>query len=219
MNSCRIAERNSNGLKRFHLVLGLIPLLLLLFSCGATQKFAIVPTGDKFSDPKQNGFVGKNNRLSTKSSEGGKHIDDKGVYLDPFCFKDRNTGKITDVGFFVYHYNFNVNSGFRPIEEIIFLTDRGDRVVLQVKSHDSDFNVGAWNSITKGYNTSYSESGISSTTVEDFRKIAMANFLEAKIVGGKRQQTYEKEKVLQTFRDNLKVFFIEQVEPSARKSP
>jgi len=46
----------------------------ILFSCVAPQ-FKILPTGDKFSDSNAPyGFVGKNNRLSTKSSKGGTHI-------------------------------------------------------------------------------------------------------------------------------------------------
>ena len=112
----------------------------LLFACVAPT-FTIIPTGDKFSDTKAPyGFIGKNNRLSTKSSKGGTHIDEKGVYLEPFVFKDRKSNGIKSVGFYVTHYSFDTSDGFRPIQTIIFLTDKGQRIEAKVKSIDSDFN-------------------------------------------------------------------------------
>lgn len=155
--------------------------------------------------------MGKNNRLSTKSSQGGVHIDEKGVYLDPYVYLDRNTNGITSIGFVVSHLNFDAYSGFRPIHEIVFLTDSGDRVVLQVKALDSDFRVGAWNSVSKEFNTSYGESCTSSITKDDFIKLAFSRSLEAKISGGKLSQTYDKRDVAASFITNLRAFYDHQI--------
>jgi hypothetical protein len=196
----------------FRPIFASLALAFVLASCAASQKFAIVPTEDQFSDPSTPaGFVGTNNRLSKKSSKGGVHIDARGVYLDPFVYRDRATGHIETVGFFVSHYSFEPGDGFRPIEEIIFLTDRGDRIVLEVRSRDSEFSVGGWNPVAKSFSTTFSESGISFTTAEDFQALALAGRLEAKIVGGKRQQTYSHTEVLPSFRENLRAFYEDQL--------
>jgi len=184
---------------------------VLLIGCGAPS-FDIVQVNDKFSDPKEPyGFLGKNNRLSSKSSHGGKHIDSKGVYLDPYVYRDRSTNKVTSVGFYVSHFNFEPSDGFLPIQEIIFLTNADERVALQVKARDSDFSVGSWNTITKEYNTSFMETGVSTITTEEFYKLASATSLEAKITGGKLSQTYDKDEISTSFIANLKQFYDRQV--------
>jgi len=177
-----------------------------LFGC-APQKFQIVPLGDKFSDPSTpNGYIGKFNRLSTKSSKGGTHIDDKGVYLDPFVYKKAVSNEIESVGFVVAHFNFEVYDGFRPIQEIVFLTDKGARIKIEVQNHDSDFKVYGWNTIAKDFNTGYRESGIAFISKVDFQEIANSKYLEAKIVGGKMSQIYEQKDISDSFINNLKIF-------------
>ncbi len=111
-------------------------LCIVFAGCGAPG-FNIVQVNDKFSDSQEPlRFLGQNNRLSTKSSHGGSHLDSKGVYIDPYAHKDRLTGAVKSVGFYITHVNFGVDGGFRPIEEIIFLTDKNERVVLKVKDRD-----------------------------------------------------------------------------------
>lgn len=188
-----------------------LPIILFIvfffIGCGAPS-FVVKSLDDKFSDPKQPfGTIGQNNRLSTKSSKGGMHIDNKGVYIDPFIFKDRQTNKIVSVGFYINHFNFEISDGFNPIEEIIFITDKNDRVSLEVKSRDFDYDIGSWNTITKTYNTTFSESGTATTTIEDFEKLINANWVEAKIVGRERTQTYDKDDISSDFLKNLKQFY------------
>ncbi len=186
--------------------------VLFLFA-GCAQPFKIVSTEDKFSDStKPYGFIGKNNRLSTKSSQGGTHIDNKGVYLNPYVFRDRQTDKVVRVGFYVNHLNFEIKDGFRPIEDIIFLTDKNDRVVLKVQHTDSDFDVYGWNSISMDFNTSYTESGYGSLPLQEFKKLVDASWIEVKIVGGKLSQTYEKNKIEKSFLSNLKEFYTTKVQ-------
>ena len=191
--------------KKYYLFL-MIPIILFLVGCGAPS-FVIKSLDDKFSDPKQPfGTIGQNNRLSTKSSQGGTHIDNKGVYIDPFIFKDRQSKEIVSVGFYINHFNFDISSGFNPIEEIIFITDNGGRVSLKVKSKDFDYDIGSWNTITKTYNTTYGESGTANISLDDFKLLANSKSLEAKIIGKERSQTYDKEDISKEFSINLKNF-------------
>lgn len=188
-------------------------LAVMLIFIGCAQPFKIVSTEDKFSDStKPYGFIGKNNRLSTKSSQGGTHIDSKGVYLNPYVFRDRQTDKVLRVGFYVNHLNFEIKDGFRPIRKIIFLTHKNERVILKVQQSDSDFNIYSWNSISMDFNTSYTERGYGSLPLQDFKKLVDANWIEVKIVGGKLSQTYEKNKIEKSFLSNLKEFYSTKVQ-------
>lgn len=184
-----------------------ISIIISFIGCGAPS-FVIKSLDDKFSDPNQPfGTIGQNNRLSTKSSKGGRHIDNKGVYIDPFIFKDRQTRETVSIGFYINHFNFEISDGFNPIQEIIFITDKGERVSLEVKSRDFDYDIGSWNTITKTYNTTFSESATATTTLEDFNKLLNANWIEAKIIGRERTQTYDKEDISDDFINNLKQFY------------
>ncbi len=184
-----------------------VSVILALYGCGAPS-FIIKSLDDKFSDPNQPfGTIGQNNRLSTKSSKGGIHIDNKGVYIDPFVFRDRKTNEIVSIGFYINHFAFDISDGFNPIEEIIFITDKSDRISLEVKSKGFNFDIGNWNTISKNYNTTFSESGTAVTTLEDFKKLVAANWIEAKIIGKDRTQTYDKDDVSNEFLINLKNFY------------
>lgn len=199
---CRIAY------KIFCKALLVIAALGILSGCASVPPFKIIPTDDKFSDSsKQYGFIGAFNRLSKKSSQGGIHVDGKGVYLDPFVYKDRKTNEIIKIGFDVSHYNWSVYDGFRPIKKVIFLTDWKDRIVLKVKSFDANFKVNSWNTISKEYNTSFNEKGSGLLSKADFYRLAHAQYLEVKIVGRKKSQTYDKGEVLESFLKNLRTFY------------
>lgn len=179
----------------------------LLAACGAPS-FSIVKTGDKFAaSDTPYGYIGKNNRLSTKSTQSGTHIDHKGVYLEPYVFRSKSTNEIISIGFYVTHYNYSHSDGFRPINNIVFLTDTGGRIEVPVKAVDSDFSIGTWNSVSKEYNTSYTETGSINMNLQNFSKLANAKWLEVKINGGNRSQTYNKDEVSSSFLANIKSFY------------
>jgi hypothetical protein len=187
-------------------------LLIVVLFFGCAPSFKIVQVSDKFSDPKEPyGFMGLNNRLSTKSSSGGLHIDSKGVYVEPYVYRDRKTNDIASVGFVVAHYNFSVSSGFRPIQEIVFLTNSGGRVALQMKALDPNISVGSWITISTEFHTEFSEISTCTISKEDFALLANARSLEAKITGGKLSQTYDKEDISSSFIANLKMFYEKQM--------
>ena len=96
-----------------------------MVGCSSSPTFSISPIGDKFTNPNQpKGFVGDGNRLSNKSSMGGVHIDKKGVYINPYVFKNDGgvgAGATLGAGEFVdgaaqLGYNLSVGSDFLPTE-------------------------------------------------------------------------------------------------------
>ena len=188
--------------------------LLALASCAPLQ-FETVQLGDKFDSPAMAGLIGyagKNNRLSMRSSQNGIHLDDKGVYLNPYVYKSKDSGQIKDIGFFVSHFTWDTEGGFLPIREIIFLTDTNQRVALTCETNDSpQYKVYGWNSITRDFDSSFTESATATMTVSQFALLAGASSLEAKIIGGQRTQTYENGDVLPEFVDNLKSFYNQYV--------
>ena len=203
---------------KFALTLICLLAALFLLSC-APMKFETVQLGDKFDSPVMAGLVGytgKNNRLSMRSSQNGIHLDDKGIYLNPYVYKSKDSGQVKDIGFFVYHYTWDTEGGFLPIQEIIFLTDTGKRVAIPVEMNDQpQFRSLGWNSISHSYNSSFTESASAPMTLEQFTILAQAASLEAKIIGGQRIQTYENGDVLPEFVDNLKSFYNQYVAKGA----
>ena len=192
--------------------ISLTSLIVSLYSCGAPS-FSIVKTGDKFADSDAPyGYIGKNNRLSTKSTQSGTHIDYKGVYLEPYVYHSNTTNKVLSIGFYVTHYNYGPSDGFRPINNIVFLTSSGERIETNVKTVDSDFSVGSWNSVSKEYNTSYTETGSIKMELKNFVKLANSKWVEVKINGGNRSQTYDKDEVSSSFLTNIKTFYKSSVQ-------
>ena len=146
------------------LLLIVLPLLLIV-GC-VPPPFSIQPMGDKFSDPNgPKGYIGNNNRLSKKSSQGGIHIDNKGVYMNPYVIKKDN---VQIVGFSVLHTNFEDTDLFNPIQSIVFLNQNQDRVELKCKLLDIDVDLGHYNPISKDLIGTSSELSDCECSKEDF---------------------------------------------------
>jgi hypothetical protein len=150
---------------------------------------------------------GTNNRISKKSTQGGTHVDEKGLFIDPvICGKGPNASVILSI----MHLNWGIDSGFAPLKEIVFLVDGKDRVALPIKAGDWDFHIGGYNALTHNVSTSMYESGSASISAADYQKIAEAQILEVKVVGGKRTMIYSGN-MEPTFKQNLLRFYNEQV--------
>lgn len=179
---------------------------ILLIGCGPGEFVIKSSEEDKFSDPEFFTFYSLNNRLTTKSATGGIHIDDKGIYLNPISsIAKKKEGLPTIFGFSCVHYSYS-EMLFLPIKEIIFLTDKQERIVVDLGNYEGDFNLGTWNNITKSYNSTASESANGTVSKENFLKLSNSSFLEVKIVGGKRSLIVEKNELEEKFISNLKQF-------------
>ena len=191
------------------LILKLLPLILV--GCSSSPTFSINPIGDKFTDPNQpKGFIGDGNRLSSKSSMGGIHIDNKGVYINPYVFKNDN-GEIVKSGVSVTHMNFEYKDLFRPIESIVFLGENNQRVEVKCIPLDIDVDLGYYNPISNDLQGTASEQSDCKCNRAEFEKIISFNSIEAKINGGELSTVYEAEKVSQSFLPNLRLFYNQQL--------
>lgn len=180
---------------------------LLFLGCGP-RAFIIKPTESKFDAPKEPiGFVGRHNRLTNKSTAGGTHLDYRGIYLNPVVLKDRQSDEIVSLGFYFEHISYEPRDGFRPIKEIILLTDAQERVCLKFSRFDSDYDIGNWNTTSKEYIGSYWESSTSTVSKSDFLNLSRSNSLEAKLIGGKRNMIVERERIEKGFISNIKQFY------------
>jgi hypothetical protein len=177
-----------------------------LTGCGPGEFIVKSSEEDKFADPNFSTFYSLNNRLTTKSSTGGIHIDDKGIFLNPIASVNKKKASSPIIfGFSCVHYSYP-EFLFLPVKEVIFLTDKKERVVVGFENYDGDFNLGTWNSLTKSYNSTASESATGIILKEDFFKISNSSVLEVKVVGGKRNLVVEKEELEEKFISNLKQF-------------
>ena len=185
--------------------------LILTNGCIPPPSFTIEPMGDKFSDPNGlKGFIGNNNRLSKKSSNGGIHIDNKGVYINPYILKGNNE-QTTIIGFSVSHLNFEYTDLFRPIQSIVFLNQNQQRVELKCKLLDVDVDLGYYNPISKDLQGTSSELSDCKCSKDDFGVIIKSTSLEVKINGGEKSMIYETKDILPTFIPNLKTFYDQQL--------
>ena len=190
----------------------IITALMLIVGCVPPPTFTIEPIGDKFTNPNQpKGFIGTENRLSKKSSMGGVHIDNKGVYINPYVYKD-DGGSIVRVGFSVYHMNFEYKNLFRPIQSIVFLNQNDERVEIKCKSLDVDVDLGYYNPISRDLQGTASETNDCECNEKDFKKLVGSTSIEIKISGGERSMVYETTEVLPSFLQNLKTFYNQQMQ-------
>ncbi len=186
--------------------------ILIMMSCGAPG-FDIIKMDDDGSDnQKTYTIVGKNNRLSAKSAQGGAHIDSKGLYIDPFLIRETGSDKILQTGFYLIHHNFEVSGGFRPMRKLIFTTDQNIEISKEVTGQEIDYDMANWNAATVNYSSTFTEYGVIRLQKEDFIKILTSNNLAVKVIGGEVTQTYNSDEISRSFQQNMTEFYQDQIE-------
>ena len=190
-------------LPKLYTVLVLVGLLSACGTSGALidPRFSIIKSGDKFTDETvPYGYVGINNLLP-RESVGSLHY---GVYLDPFVFKDKNTNKIISLGLYVMYCHYKHDYPFKSMESIAFLTDAADRIEVLVKPIGADFNVVNWN---VNYHCPYSETGSIEMQMDDFEKLALADWITVEIHGGQGSHTFNRDDVRSSVTNNINIFY------------
>ncbi|WP_456058053.1 hypothetical protein [Campylobacter hominis] len=190
---------------------------LLVFLGGCVKPDFDIKTSeaDKFSDPSIVKIDSYNNRLSDKSICDGKHIDDKGLYIDSSFIYDKNKNSYKTLLFASYTTATQAGSGwvgafcdkqgFMPIKQLIFLADT-KRIVVNMSPDSPDIKYSGWNDISRGFDGIYTESSVGPIKLNDLELIANAKILDVKVVGGKYSQTFDNNELEKDFRDNLKKF-------------
>ena len=190
-----------------HKLYTLFVLVSLLSACGTSgslidPRFSIIKSDDKFTDEQVSyGYIGINNLLPRKSPYGFIHY---GVYLDPFAFKDKNTNKIISSGLYVVYCHYKHDYEFKSMQSITFLTDTAERIEVLVKPIGSDYDIRNWNA---NYDCPYSETGIIEIQLDDFEKLALANWIQVEIHGDQGSHTYNRDDVRPSVTNNINVFY------------
>jgi hypothetical protein len=175
-------------------------------------KFAIEQSDDRFSTDGMTTISSMWNRISKRSVAGGKHIDAKGMFVEPSVIKRTTDGAIVEVLLFVHNETSRdsaigeYNSIGVP-QKISFLTGEGSPIGLPIKRGDRKFgDISSYNSIL-GVTTQISETGFADITLEQYMRIVNAPALAAKIDGSMRSVTYEVKDVSKEFTVNLRQFY------------
>lgn len=198
-------------------ILALAITSIILAGC-ATPKFAVEQADTRFSENKNPLFLAKNNRISTKSIAGGIHIDEKGVYLNPFVEKDDRTGQVTLLGLNIvnktdYTTTYGGVNQLGVIQKVVFRLPDGGLITLDVTNQENR------SSDTISYNTvaqyaSYEkwETGVAAISKDEFAEIALADSLSCRISGSRQAAIYEEEDIAPEFLANLREFYNSYVE-------
>lgn len=174
----------------------------------AVLAVALIACGtDPFKVKQEDGLVlSENNRISTKSVAGGIHVDDAGVYLNPFRLSNGAVGLQV-----VNRTSYNTASGgpnqLGLLERVSFTLGDGTVITSEIgrqknRAADTvDFNVvGRYASYEKH------ETGIAPLTRPEFLSLANAEAISCTITGTRRSVTYAPGDVSPAFLANLRAF-------------
>ena len=186
-------------------------MLALLSACGG-GKFIVKQSDDRFSEDKNPIYMSENNRISSKSIAGGFHIDDKGVYINPFVQKEKGTNKILLLGFNIVNKTdyTTMHGGVNQlgiIKNVTFRLDDGTIISKDVTNQDNrSSDTISYNSVARYASYEKWESGIIPISKSEFLKLANAKSLSCKIIGSRQSVVYEEKDIADNFISNLKQF-------------
>lgn len=192
-------------------------LIIIIYSC-VTPTFAVKEADNRFNENKDSLYYAENNRISSRSISGGIHFDSKGVYINPYVCKDRNTGKIWILGLEIINKTDFTTTGGRInqlgyITKIVFRFSDGSLLELHGRDQEnteSDFIY--YNSITHSASFDKQETGIADITKAQFKRLSAAKQISCKIYGTEQSTTYEAKDIFPAFTINLKQFYQTYVE-------
>lgn len=192
----------------------LLPIFLTLFITGcATPQFVVNEADNRFSENKNALFLSENNRISSKSIAGGIHIDNTGVFLNPFVEKDKDTGESVILGLTVvnktdYDTTYGGVNQLGIIKEVIFRFTDGSILSLDAKNQENrTSDTISYNSVAKYASYDKWETATLLLTTKEFKKLATATSVSCKIFGSKQNVVYEEADISKTFLSNLNSFY------------
>lgn len=176
-------------------------------------KFVMEQSDDRFSTDGLTTWSSNGNRISQRSIAGGRHIDAKGVFFDPFVFVRRTDGAVMKIGFHFHNYAWRDTISGSPLsigvpQRATFLTNDGEPIAIEitmsrVESSETPDCSGA----ILNCQWDLHETGMLDLSQEQYLRIVNASTLAVKIEGSKRSFVYEAKDVDPTFFANLKSFY------------
>lgn len=191
----------------------LVSVICALTLAGCAGQFNVRQADDRFSENKNPVFISENNRISAKSVAGGLHIDAKGVYINPFVEKNKNTNQIVALGFRITNQtDYNTMSGAQnqlgSISEIVFRLNGGQLITLPVvKAEEKADGPVTYNSVGGFASYAKQESGIVLISKEQFEKLITSSTISCRIAGSKRNAVFEEGDISGSFLENLRQFY------------
>ncbi|NOY63594.1 MAG: hypothetical protein GXP10_10690 [Gammaproteobacteria bacterium] len=180
--------------------------------CGA-GKFTVTRADDSFSEDKSQFYTSTNNRISSKSIAGGMHIDDKGVFVNPFVKKTASDTGVILLGFNIEN-RFSTDSssgsvnGLGTIKSLVFKFEGGSLITLDVSGQQGKADdVIRYNSVAGYAYQDRSEYGVALIEPDAFMKIAQASAISIKITGSQQSMIYEAKDIAPEFIHNIKSFY------------
>ena len=184
-------------------------------------KFRVEQSDDRFSTTGLTTRSGVNNRVTKKSAGGALYIDWRGLYLDPAVSKNRDTGKVSSVGFLLHHETYafaGIGAGneLGLPQRVSFLLPGGRIIRADVQNADVKVGEGdGYNRYTGVAPPNIREAGTLTLSLEDMAAVANAPSVTINVEGSKQSWTIEAKDVSKTFLPNLAKFYAEEIAPVA----
>lgn len=185
---------------------------MALVGCAAPP-FVVKEADTRFSENKNQLYLAENNRISTKSIAGGIHIDETGVFLNPYVEKTRGTGQVTLLGFnIVNKTDYNTMAGgvnqLGVIREVVFRFPDGQLITLKVTNQENrSSDTISYNTVARYASYEKWETGVAEISKEAFAKLALADRLSCRISGSRQTAVYEEKDIAPEFLTNLRQFY------------
>lgn len=176
-------------------------------------KFSVKQADTRFSENKNPLHISENNRISTKSIAGGIHINEKGVFINPFVSKDPSNNQVKILGLKIVNKTSydTVMGGVNQlgvIKEVVFRFPNGELITLNVSDQDNrSSDTISYNSIAKYASYDKWETGAIRIAPSQLQKLASATKFSCKITGTKQSVVYEEKDISPKFISNLKSFY------------
>ena len=189
-----------------------VVILLGLMGCGAGQ-FTVKQSDDRFTENKNPLLISENNRISSKSAQGGVYVGDKGIYLNPFAERNKTTNQVIALGFNVINKtDYDTMSGdinqLGILKEVVFRINDGQLITLKVAAaENTTSSTVSFNTVARYASSDKSETGIVAISQSDYEKLIGATAVSFKIIGTKRSRVYEEKDISSSFLQNLRQFY------------
>jgi hypothetical protein len=189
---------------------------VLLTGC-ATMQFEIKEADTRLTNISDAFIFSENNRISTKSIAGGLHIDNEGVFVNPFVIKSVGDSSIKAIGFVVKNITQVTTIGGGPntlgdIRELNCILNGKNQITINLhKQNSAQGDTIGYNTIARYAYIDKVEGAVAITTIQQFKEFSAASAIACRVTGTVRSVIYEEKDVSPQFLQNIRRFYEEKV--------
>ncbi len=192
-----------------------LALVVSLFFVGCATTYRTSESDARFSTGNLSIIRAHGCRISTKSIAGGTHVNDSGLFLDPFIGKNIKTGQIENAGFYLENL-YDSSSLYGSPNELgrvssVVINVDGEAVPLHLLSADFTHSTGGtnYNTVDRSVSVSMHDHAILSLTPEKLAAIIRGKEMAAQVIGSRGSVVYEPSDISRDFREKLARFGVE----------